>query len=103
MVHEAFCRFILFAEMAAPEFSTSTLIMAVAAFLIFITVFYYIFHRLREESKEDAFMGPHALLTQFRDMKDEGELSPEEYRNIKLLLADKIAGEALEKVSDKSK
>ena len=67
--------------------------MTIVGLVIFIAVSMYVFRRLKEASKEEPFLGPHAILSKFRDLRDKGALSEEEFRRIKLLLADKIAGE----------
>ena len=86
-------RTLLISSNPLPEFSVTTWIMAIAGFLLFFGVSSYIFRRLRASSKEEPFLGPHAILSQVRDLRDSGALSEEEFRKIKLIMADKIAGE----------
>ena len=92
MIYSSLDRFLI-SSASLPEFSVTTWVMTIAGLVIFIAVFLYVFHRLKEASKEEPFLGPHAILSKFRDLRDKGALSEEEFRRIKLLLADKIAGE----------
>lgn len=86
-------RFFIISSNPLPEFSATTWIMAIAGFILFFGVASYVFRRLRASSKEEPFLGPHAILSKFRELRDNGALSEEEFRKIKLLMADKIAGE----------
>lgn len=67
--------------------------MTIAGLMLFIGTTIYFFRRLKEAAKEEPFLGPNAILSKFRDLRDKGALSEEEFRKIKLLLADKIVGE----------
>ena len=67
--------------------------MTIAGLILFVGTSLYVFRRLRESAKEEPFLGPHAILSKFRDLRDKGALSEEEFRKIKLLMADQIAGE----------
>lgn len=93
MFFTCFWRTLLISSATLPEFSVTTWIMTIVGLVIFIALSLYVFRRLKEASKEEPFLSPHAILSNFRDLRDKGELSEEEFRKIKLLLADKIAGE----------
>ena len=93
MIYTSLGRFFLISSTPLPEFSATTWTMAIAGLIIFIAASMFIFRRLREAAKEEPFLGPHAILSKFRDLRDKGALSEEEFRKIKLLMADKIAGE----------
>ena len=86
-------RSLLISATPLPEFSATTWTMAIAGLIIFIAASMFIFRRLKEVAKEEPYLGPHAILSKFRDLRDQGALSEEEFRKIKLLMADKIAGE----------
>lgn len=93
MTYTSLGRIFLISSNPLPEFSATTWVMTIAGLVIFIATSTYIFRRLKEASKEEPFLGPHAILSKFRDLRDEGAISEEEFRKIKLLMADKIAGE----------
>ena len=86
-------RSFLISSAPLPEFTPTTWTMAIAGLIIFIAASIFFFRRLKAAAKEEPFLGPHAILTKFRDLRDKGALSEEEFRRIKLLMADKIAGE----------
>lgn len=100
MIYSSLERSFLISSATLPEFSITTWAMAIAGLIIFIATSMYVFHRLKEASKEEPFLGPHAILSKFRDLRDKGALSDEEFRKIKLLMADKIAGEDKEVSQD---
>ena len=93
MIYTSLERFFLISSTPLPEFSATTWTMAIAGLVIFVATSMYVFRRLREAAKEEPFLGPHAILSKFRDLRDKGALSEEKFRKIKLLMADKIAGE----------
>ena len=86
-------RSLLISATPLPEFSATTWTMTIAGLIIFIAASMFIFRRLKEAAKEEPYLGPHAILSKFRDLRDQGALSEEEFRKIKLLMADQIAGE----------
>ncbi len=93
MIYSSLERSFLISSATLPEFSITTWAMTIAGLIIFVATSMYVFHRLKAASKEEPFLGPHAILSKFRDLRDKGALSDEEFRKIKLLMADKIAGE----------
>lgn len=93
MFYTSLGRSFLISSATLPEFSITTWTMTIAGLIVFIAASVVIFRRLKEASKEEPFLGPHAILSKFRDLRDKGALSEEEFRKIKLLMADKIAGE----------
>ena len=86
-------RMFLISSTNLPEFSVTTWVMAIAGLVLFIITSMYIFRRLKEDAREEPYLGPNAILSKFRDMRDNGALSEEEFRKIKLILAEKIVGE----------
>ena len=93
MIYSSLGRSFLISATPLPEFSATTWIMTIAGLIIFIAASVYVFRRLREAAKEEPYLGPHAILSKFRDLRDKGAISEEEFRKIKLLMADQIAGE----------
>lgn len=93
MIYSSLGRILLISSTPLPEFSATTWTMTIAGLIIFIAASVYVFRRLREVAKEDPYLGPHAILSKFRDLRDKGAISEEEFRKIKLLMADQIAGE----------
>lgn len=93
MFYSSLERSFLISSNPFPEFTATTWAMTIAGLVIFVGTTLYVFRRLKQAAKEEPYPGPHEILSQFRDMRDEGIISEEEFRRIKLLLADKIAGE----------
>ena len=93
MIYTSLGRNFLISAAPLPEFSATTWTLAIAGLVIFIAASMFIFRRLKEAAKEEPFLGPHAILSKFRELRDKGALSEEEFRKIKLLMADQIAGE----------
>ncbi|MGD9644076.1 MAG: hypothetical protein AB7U73_00080 [Pirellulales bacterium] len=71
------------------------LILSVAVVAIAVTVGVYVIGRVRKSSRESP---PTAsdLLTNFRDLHSQGELSDEEFRTIKSMLAERMQQELTE-------
>lgn len=71
------------------------IVPAVIGLAVFIGLFYLLFNYIKAGKKE-TINNPHDLISQFRAMEEEGELTAEEFRNIKLMLAQKILGDKTE-------
>jgi uncharacterized membrane protein len=71
------------------------LILSVAVVAIAMTLGMYVIGRVRKSSRESL---PTAsdLLTNFRDLHSQGELSDEEFRTIKSMLAERMQRELTE-------
>lgn len=65
------------------------IIPAIIGLAIFIGLFYLLLKYIKN-GKQTEINNPHELLNQFRAMEEEGELTAEELRNIKLMLAEKL-------------
>lgn len=75
--------------------SGAQLILSVAVVAIAVTLGVYVIGRVRKSSRE----GPPTasdLLTNFRDLHSQGELSDEEFRTIKSMLAERMQQELTE-------
>ncbi len=64
--------------------------VGIVLLIIFIIVFLYIFAHLKAIRKNPEVNDPNSLLTEFRNMRDSGEISSDEYRNIISLFKDKF-------------
>lgn len=75
------------------------LILATAGAAVLATVGFYLVARVRARFQETP---PPAseLLTNFRELHSKGELSDEEYRTIKSMLADRLQEELTNKVKE---
>ena len=71
------------------------IIPAIIGLAVFIGLFYFLFNYIKA-GKKGTINNPHDLISQFREMEEEGELTAEEFRNIKLMLAQKILGDKTE-------
>ena len=71
---------------------TAQVIVGLAGIAIVVTIGVYVVARVRSEWIEGK---PETsdLITNFRELRDSGELSDKEYRTIKGMLADKLARE----------
>lgn len=70
----------------------ATIYVTLAALVVLVAFGGYVIKRIRAEDDE----GPaesHLMMTNFREMHAQGELSDEEYRTIKSTLAAKLRGE----------
>jgi hypothetical protein len=77
------------------EFFDSPLAAAsvlLAATLVLVAVGAYLVAKVRANLK-DSVPGSNEMLTEFRDLHSKGELSDEEYRTIKAMLAERIQQE----------
>ena len=68
------------------------LIFALAAFAILLVIGGYIVGRYRQNMRNPTH-NANELLSNFRDLNSQGQLSDEEFRNIKSMLADKATQE----------
>ena len=68
---------------------TAQLVVSLTVFVALLAVAYYVVTWFRKPPKET---GPDAseLMTNFRELHSQGELSDEEYRTIKTMLATKL-------------
>jgi hypothetical protein len=67
-----------------------------AAMAVLTALGAWVVSRFRGSKGEDV-PGASELLSKFRDLRDQGELSDEEFRNIKTLMADKLQQELNDK------
>ena len=77
------------------EFLTSTPAQAViwtTVLLVLLMVGYYLVTSFRNRSGEDSLTA-NEMLTNFREMHDEGEISKDEFRTIKTVLGAKLNNE----------
>jgi len=66
---------------------------AVLGLAVLLGLFYLVSSRIKAQ-KDEQVNNPNDLLSQFRNMKDEGELTEEEFRNIKLRMASQFSGKS---------
>jgi uncharacterized membrane protein len=67
-------------------------VMMLAALAILSTIGYYIVRRFRDQSGDDQ-MTANDLLTNFRELHDQGDISEKEYRTIKTVLGERLQDE----------
>lgn len=67
------------------------LILAFTGLAIFAAVAWYIIGKIRRSARGSASLSSEELLAQFTQMYDDGELSKEEFRAIKLFLVSNIS------------
>lgn len=70
----------------------ATIVSNMAALAVLFAVGFYLIGKLRGRYRESE-QGSSLLLDKFRDLHSEGQLSDEEYRNIKSKLAAKLRDE----------
>jgi uncharacterized membrane protein len=89
-------------EVAMPDFlqtPSARLVLFLAATAILITVGAYLVARVRARFRESP-PPANELLTNFRELHSKGELSDEEYRTIKSMLAERLQEELTNKVKE---
>lgn len=74
---------------------TAKAVLWVAVLLIMMAVGYYLVRRFRDRAGDDRQTASE-LLTNFREMHQEGDISETEFRTIKTVLGDKLQGELKE-------
>lgn len=72
------------------------LVMMLAALAILVVIGYFVVRSFRDNADKNQFT-PSDLITNFREMHHQGDISESEYRTIKTMLADKLQ----EKLKDK--
>lgn len=74
------------------ETPSAQAVLLVALVCVVVTVSYYLVRRFRDRISDDT---PRAsdLLTNFREMRHEGDISETEYRNIKTVLGARLQRE----------
>ncbi|MCA9156561.1 MAG: hypothetical protein R3C99_25080 [Pirellulaceae bacterium] len=68
------------------------IVLTVTMLFILLVVGYYVVRKFRDQSKEDQ-LSANDLLTNFREMHDEGDISDAEFRVIKSVLGDQLRQE----------
>ena len=68
------------------------LIFALAVFAVLLAIGGYVIARYRQNMRNPTFTA-NEMLSNFRDLNSEGQLSDEEFRTIKSMLADEAARE----------
>ena len=77
------------------EFLESTqaqVVIAVAILLVLLVVAYYLVKRFRDQSDDDQ-PGANEMLTNFREMREQGDISEFEFRRLKTVLGDQLKEE----------
>jgi uncharacterized membrane protein len=72
--------------------NTGSLIVGLAVAAILIAIGYYVISKVRNDANDNT-PPSSSLLTNFHELYDQGELSDEEYREIKSVLAQRLQRE----------
>ena len=80
------------------EFLNSTqaqVVTGLTILLVLLVVAYYIVQRFRDQSDDDQ-PGANEMLTNFREMREQGDISEFEFRRLKTVLGDQLKEELTE-------
>ena len=80
---------------------TAKAVIWVAVLLIILAVAYYLLRRFRDRIDDDRQTASE-LLTNFREMRHEGDISEKEFRTIKTVLGQKLQEELEDPESDEA-
>jgi len=72
--------------------NTGSLIIGLALAAVLIAIGYYVISKVRNDTNDNT-PPSSSLLTNFHELHDQGELSDEEYREIKSVLAQRLQRE----------
>lgn len=75
--------------------TSAQLVLALTGLAVLTVTGAFLVQRFRDRNDNDR-LGANELLTNFRDLHDEGDISEGEFRNIKTVLGDKLNQELID-------